>query len=81
MTREDKKARTRDAIFHAAVRLAESRGFDATSVEDIAAAAQISPRTFFRYFPAKDHVMFPYHADYVARFRELLRQSSSGGDA
>ncbi|MCC6157081.1 MAG: TetR family transcriptional regulator [Deltaproteobacteria bacterium] len=80
VTRERKKARTRDAIFRAAVELAERHGFDCTSIDDIAIAADISPRTFFRYFPAKDHVMFPYHADYVARFRELLRRSSTGGD-
>ncbi len=81
VTREGKKARVRAAIFHAAVNLAERKGFDRTSVEEIAAAAGISPRTFFRYFAAKDHVMFPYHADYVARFRVLLRGVPGGAGA
>lgn len=78
LTREGKKARTREAVFRAAVELAERDGFDQTSVDDIARAADISPRTFFRYFPAKDHVMFPYHADYVARFRDILRAAPAG---
>jgi AcrR family transcriptional regulator len=67
-----KKARTREAIVASAFRLFESRGFEGTTVEQIAHAAEVSQRTFFRYFATKQAVVFAGHAERVARFRALL---------
>jgi AcrR family transcriptional regulator len=55
--RERKKVRTREALIEAAAELCLRRGYDNTTVEQIAAAADVSTRTFSRYFPTKGAVI------------------------
>src|SRR3954466_8689996 len=75
--RERKKARTREALRDAAMELFSRQGFDGTTVEDIADACEVSPRTFFRYFPSKEAVLF---GDSEAR-RDALIQSLAAQSA
>ncbi|MEZ3161153.1 TetR family transcriptional regulator [Microbacterium sp. BWT-B31] len=57
-TRAEQKDRTREEIRRAALDLYETRGFDGTTIDDIAALASVGRRTFFRYFPCKEAVLF-----------------------
>ena len=55
--RERKKQKTKASIQREALRLFKKKGYDETTIEDIAAAAEISPSTFFNYFPSKEDVV------------------------
>ncbi|MFB9831236.1 acyl-CoA-like ligand-binding transcription factor [Actinoallomurus acaciae] len=55
--RERKKARTRAAIQSNALRLFREQGYDATTIDQIIEAAEVSESTFFRYFPAKEDLV------------------------
>jgi AcrR family transcriptional regulator len=74
--RERKKARTRAAIREHALRLFREKGYQATTVEQIAAAAEVSPSTFFRYFPTKEDVVLRDDFD-TRMFEAFERQPPS----
>jgi AcrR family transcriptional regulator len=57
--RERKRRRTRRALVEAAVDLFDRQGYDQTTVAEIAAGAQVSPRSFFSYFGSKEEILFP----------------------
>lgn len=67
--RESKKRRTRAAIQRAALELVERQGYARTTVEQIASAAEVSPATFFRYFPTKEAALV------FDEYDELLREA------
>ena len=73
--RELKKERTKEALEAAAMRLFKEKGYADTSVAEIAAAAEVSRRTFFRYFRSKEGVVFA-NADENGR---LLQQALEAG--
>jgi AcrR family transcriptional regulator len=70
--RERKKLATRRALEESAMRLFTEKGFDGTTVEEIADSADVSARTFFRYFATKDEVLFGDHEPRLEAMRELL---------
>jgi len=70
--RSRKKARTRVAIEDAALELFDERGYDATTVEEIAARADVSTTTFFRYFPTKAEVLLSDHGEQLPALYEAI---------
>lgn len=76
--RERKKARTRELIIERAMALFDERGFDRVTIADIAAAADIAPRTFFSYFPSKDAVVYHDFDAFFEAFRAQVRDRPAG---
>ncbi|MFE1959995.1 TetR/AcrR family transcriptional regulator [Streptomyces sp. NPDC059479] len=74
--RERKKLKTRIAIRRATYRLITEQGYEATTIEQIAEAAEVSPSTVFRYFPTKEDIVLTDEYDPV--MAALLRSRPAG---
>ncbi|MFE5398553.1 TetR/AcrR family transcriptional regulator [Streptomyces sp. NPDC056568] len=75
---ERRKAETRMAIARAAARLFVGQGLRATRAEDIARAAGVAPRTFYRYFATKEEAVAPLYALGAERWAAAVREAPAG---
>ncbi|MFD7912109.1 TetR/AcrR family transcriptional regulator [Streptomyces sp. NPDC059752] len=76
--RENKKLRTRHRLAATALELFLERGFDAVSVADVAAAAEVSKPTLFRYFPTKEDLLLDRFADHQDEAARIVRERPAG---
>jgi AcrR family transcriptional regulator len=72
--RERKRQQTRQALISAAMRLFDEKGYEQTTVAEIAAAAGVSTKTFFNYFATKDEVLFPHLSARIDAAAALIEQ-------
>src|ERR1700733_8082323 len=79
--RERKKLATRRSLRRVPLDLLPARGFVHVTVEDIAEAANVSPRTFFNYFPSKEAALFGADPERIARMRERVVHQAPGEPA
>ncbi len=79
--RERKKQRTRETIARAAHELFAERGYHATTLPDIAEAADVSTRTIFAYFPSKEDILFSDFALMREALAQALAERPDGEDA
>jgi AcrR family transcriptional regulator len=78
--RERKKRRTRRALADAALRLFTEKGYDATTLEEVADQADISKSTFFRFFPAKEASAIEAEAELWSAYLEALGDRELSGE-
>jgi AcrR family transcriptional regulator len=76
--RERKKAKTRKVLADTATELFAEQGFDHTTVEAIAEACDVSPRTFFRYFSSKEDVLFAAGDERLRQLLDAIASRTSG---
>ena len=73
-----KKERTRQQLAEAAAQLFYRHGYDATTVDDIVTAVDVSPRTFFRYFPTKEDLVVALGQTSMGSFLDALAERPAG---
>ncbi|MFD0687761.1 TetR family transcriptional regulator [Actinomadura fibrosa] len=76
--RERKKQRTRLALIDAALDLFLAKGYEATTIDEIVSAVEVSQRTFFRYFATKEDVVTGFLAEYDSALEEALAARPAG---
>jgi AcrR family transcriptional regulator len=76
--RERKKQQTREKIERVALDLFAERGYDETTLAEIAEAADVSPRTIFGYFGSKEDILFCEEGSFLTRLTEMLDQRPPG---
>jgi AcrR family transcriptional regulator len=76
--RERKKQKTRDTISKVALDLFAERGYEQTTIAEIADAAEVSPRTIFAYFPSKEDILFCNQPQAEERLAQALRERPDG---
>lgn len=75
------RRKLRRTLTHAAIDLFLAHGYDTTTVDDIAAAAGVGRRTFFRYFRSKEDSIFPNHDELLADIERTLAESDPAAEA
>lgn len=78
---EQGRRQVRSALALAALELFAARGFEATTVDEIAERAGVGRRTFFRYFRSKEDVVFPDHEERLAEVVRLLENAEASEPA
>jgi len=76
--RERKRQQTRERLTRVAMALFLERGFEATTLDDIAAAADISRRSFFHYFASKEDVVFAWHEEFTVALTAAIAARPAG---
>ncbi|GAB3491916.1 TetR/AcrR family transcriptional regulator [Amycolatopsis cihanbeyliensis] len=76
--RERKKQRTRQALVEAAMRLFQEKGYERTTVAEIADAAGVSTKTLFNYFPGKEELIFGHRRERVDSLRDRIAARGEG---
>jgi AcrR family transcriptional regulator len=76
---QSRTVKNRESLVSAARALFRAQGYEATTIDQIAAGAGVARRTFFRHFPSKEAVIFPHADARIAAFREALRPRAGEG--
>src|SRR5258708_7507132 len=72
--RERKKQQTREKIAQVALALFAERGYEKTTLADIAEAADVSPRTIFAYYPGKEEILFCGESSFYEQLEQALEE-------